>query len=207
MAGFVIDNPVGRREDVGLADLDAGGNRDGDAQFAARNREIADSRQWPRQGAAPIIEARIGRRPSANRKVERELALFGDANLVGAGEPVRVGTDRHGAGRAGGDLEPHEDRVIALVDVIHEVGDGQARRHRIAQRTCREPGRKLPFDVHRQAGIARIEPIAVPAGLGTHVNRQLDLAAGRRRAFGDQLRLDPPRLGERGHEEKRKEPD
>jgi hypothetical protein len=37
------------------------------------------------------------------------------------------------------------------------------------------------------------------------VQRELDLAARRRGSFGDQLRLDPARLGESGDQQQREE--
>src|SRR6185437_16500266 len=61
------------------------------------------------------------------------------------------------------------------------------------------------LDLHRQAGVAGIDPIAMPARSRAHVDRELDLAAGRRRPFRDQLRLDAARGRERGHEQQRKE--
>ena len=41
----------------------------------------------------------------------------------------------------------------------------------------------------------------MPARGGAHVDRKLDLPARRRGAFGDQLRLDPTRVAQRGGEQ------
>ena len=155
------------------------------------------ARQRPRQRLPPSVELRAIGGSAANQHIQRQLALFGDANLVGAGEPAGLGPDWDRAARIGGNLEPHEHGVVSLIDVVHEAGDGQPLRHRIAQRACGEALGKLPLHVHRQAGVARVQPIAVPAGSWTHVDRKLDLAAGGCGALGDQLRLDTARVGER----------
>ena len=114
---------------------------------------------------------------------------------------MSLGADGNRAARIRRHLEPDEHGIIALVDVVHEAGDLEPGRDRIAQRPRGKAPRKLPFDVHRQAGVAGVQPIAVPARRGPHVDRQLDLAARRRRTFGDELRLDPARVGESGGEE------
>ena len=53
-----------------------------------------------------------------------------------------------------------------------------------------QPGGRLPLDAHRQPGIARVEPIAVPAGRCAHQDCKLDLASRNGARFGDELRLD-----------------
>src|SRR5438270_8359301 len=55
----------------------------------------------------------------------------------------------------------------------------------------------MPVDTHRQAGVARIEPVTVPTGGGPHVDRKLDLAARRRWPLGEEPGLDPARADER----------
>jgi hypothetical protein len=104
--------------------------------------------------------------------------------------------------RIGRHLEPRQHRIVAIEHIVHEVGDLEPRRHRVAQRSDGEPFGQMPLHVHRQARVARVHPITVPARRGAHVDRELDLAARRRRAFGDQLRLDAARVRQRREEQK-----
>jgi len=105
-----------------------------------------------------------------------------------------------GLGR-GGHVQGGEQDVVALVDVVHQAGDLEPAGHGIAQRAGREPLGELPLHVHRQAGVAGVLPVTVPARRGQHADRQLDLAAGRRGPFRDQLGFDPARLGQRRREQ------
>jgi hypothetical protein len=57
------------------------------------------------------------------------------------------------------------------------------------------------LDIHGETGIARVKPIAVPAGLRMHVDCKLDFTTRGCRAFRDELRLDPACLEERGPED------
>jgi hypothetical protein len=199
----IIHRSVVDWKQVRLADLDRLRDGDGDAQFVARRLEMADADDRTGKGPSPLVEPAALRRPTPNRQIEREFALLRYADLVGAGEPAGIGADRDGAGRSDGHLQPNEHAIVALVDIVHEVSDREPRRHRIAQRSRREARRQLPFHVHRQSGIAGIQPIAVPAWRRTHVDRKLNLASGRSGTFSDQPRLYPTRLAERGHEQER----
>ena len=66
---------------------------------------------------------------------------------------ARIG---HGAACARRNLQPHEDGIIRLVDVVHDAGDGEPRRHRIAKR----PNRNSP------AGSCHFTSIGRPASPG-----------------------------------------
>jgi hypothetical protein len=203
LLGAVIDDAVFGWEDIGLADLHVARERDGDAHVVARDVETGKAAERLRKRLPPRVELRAAGGSGADQQIERELALLGHADFVGAGEPARVGADRNGAVRVRRHLQPHEHRIIVLVDVVHEVSDLDPPGHRVAQRTGRKALRQAPLHVHRQASIAGVQPIAVPARVGAHVDGKLDLAARRRWAFGDQLRRDVLRLRECWHEQKR----
>jgi hypothetical protein len=47
----------------------------------------------------------------------------------------------------------------------------------------------------------------MPAGVGAHVQRKVDLPAGYRRSFRNEFRLNPARLRHRGREQKRQKKD
>jgi len=80
--------------------------------------------------------------------------------------------------------------MVALIDIVDDSRDQQPVGHREAKGGQLGTRRQLPFDLHRQAGIARIEPVTVPARARVHDNRQLDVAARHRWSFGDQFGLD-----------------
>ena len=116
--------------------------------------------------------------------------MLGDADLVRARQPLRLAADRQDPVRILRHLKPDKHRMVALVDVIHQAADIQPLRHRIAQRTDAGAFGQRPFNLHRQAGIARVLPVTVPTLLRVHDDRELDLAARPHRALGDQLGLD-----------------
>src|SRR4029077_16563799 len=132
---------------VRLVDRDARWKRDRDAQLVAGKGEMADRRERLWQGAGPLIELHPVGRARTNRQVQRQLALLGNTDLVGAGEPMRFRPDRHNAARLRRHLEPDEYRIILLVNVIHQARDLEATGEGVAQGPRREPRRKLPLYV------------------------------------------------------------
>jgi hypothetical protein len=157
----------------------------------------------PERSKWPRVELGAVRRPAADRQIEREFALLGNANALGAGEPVSVGADRHRPGRVRRHSEPNEDGIIVLEHVVHQSGDREAGGHWIAERTHCEAVGKLPIDLHRQAGVSGVLPVAMPALLRAHVDGEVDLAAWGRGPLGDQLRNDVLRGGDGRHEQER----
>jgi hypothetical protein len=128
----IVDHAGVGRKNVGLAEGDAGGEREGDFDAVAGTGEARRAAERARECAAPFVEAAVAGRQAAGLYVERDLAAFGNTYFVGTGEPVELGADRDGSSCTRRDIEPHEDGMIALVDVVHEPGDGEAARHRIA---------------------------------------------------------------------------
>ena len=143
------------------------------------------------KSAAPLVEPRalgsaVPRRP-ANRARSSPLRERKSCRCRRASAPRRGSGSRPmrppgpSAGRA-----PH-NRARRHSSSARRSSAGSAPGSAAAPRQAR---RNLPIHAHRQAGIARVEPIAVPARLGPHDDRQLDLAAGHRRSFSDQFRRD-----------------
>ena len=83
---------------------------------------MTDRPEGLRQLLPPVVELRAVRRARSYGEIERELALLGHANLLGTGEPVRVGADRHRARCIRRHLQPHQHRIIPLEHVIHQAG-------------------------------------------------------------------------------------
>ena len=107
-----------------------------------RRRNVAKlPRGWGSAWRHASNRARFGI-PLPTGRSSDKIALLGDANLVGAGEPARLGPDRDWSTGVGGNLQPHEQRIVLLVDIIHEVRDLEPRRDRIAKRPDGEPVRK-----------------------------------------------------------------
>jgi len=155
----------------------------------------------------PRVELRpVGRAgPCPHRQIERKLALFGHADLVGASEPTRRGADVERAVCRARHMNRREDSIILLVNVVHQVRDLEPSGNRIAQRSDGQDFRQLPLHVHWQARVARVEPISVPSGFRAHVDRDLDGAAGRRRSLRHQFGRDVLRGRQRRPEEEHEE--
>ena len=148
-------------------------------------------RQRPRQRPPPLVELRaLGACPLPTGRSSDSSPCSGTQILsVQASQcaSARIGTTPRASGRH---LQPRQHGIVALVDVVHRARRRSAASAPDSAAARREALGQLPLHVHRQAGIARVEPIAVPARRWTHVDRQLDLAARRCRAFGDQFGLD-----------------
>ncbi len=187
----IIDLPVDQREDIGLTQCDAGGKRDGEAQLVAGKLEMRRGSERTREQLPPLVEAGpLAGGALPDRHLQREAAALRHADLVGAGQPLRLGGDGQHAACVSRCLQSHQHRMVALVDVVHQPADVQPLRHRIAEWPKAGAARQRPFDLHWQTGVARVLPIAVPTLAGVHDDRQIDLAARPHRSFGDQLRLD-----------------
>jgi hypothetical protein len=70
--------------------------------------------------------------------------------------------------------------IIMLIDMIHEAGHEQPLGDGIAELRRSYLAGQRPVDGQAQPGIARIVPIAVPALVGLHEQRERHLAARRR---------------------------
>ena len=171
-----------------LTDLHGRGQRNCDAQLAVREAKARFAAQRRGQGGAPAVKPGVGLAGLADSDLGCQLALFGHADFVGTGQPLRLGAQvqhltRLGTGRHG---EGHQQGIFGLVDVVHQPGDGQRCGHRIGQRPRLRAGRQGPVDRHALPGIAGVLPIAMPARFGLHVDRQGDRAAGQGRTFRQQ---------------------
>ena len=173
----IIDRAVGRGKEIRLADRRAGRDRDRQAQRPGGQREMRDRCKRARQGATEIVEPRIDSRRAAGRHIERHDALFGNANLFGACQPVQLGGEMLDAARPRWRFQAHQDGIIFFVNEVRNVGDEQLGRHRIAHRPDRPARRQRPFDRHRLARVAGVGPVTVPARRGAHRNREINLAA------------------------------
>jgi len=71
----------------------------------------------------------------------------------------------------GGHRDRHRQQHVLRVAVAHDGSAREALRIGPADFARGEAGRKLPSDPRRQAGIARIAPVGVPAGLGLQAQR------------------------------------
>jgi hypothetical protein len=176
----IVERAVGKRKEIGVGERHRRRQRDGEADDACPALEPAATGERLGHRLAIEVELRpAGEAPDADREVERDGGALGDADLVGADQIIELRPDRQlGAkGQAGRQAEVGEKGVAALIDIIDETADLEALRHGIAQRPRRDPGRQLPGDAGRSAGIAGILPIAVPARPRLHQKRQRDDAA------------------------------
>jgi hypothetical protein len=93
----ISDGAIGQWVEVGPADIHPGGNRHRQPEAIACDRELRRLVERFGQCGSKCIEPRaVGWRDRAiaHHQVDREHRLFGHANLIGAGEPVKLGADR-----------------------------------------------------------------------------------------------------------------
>ena len=146
---------------------------DGQAQLAVLDRKGGLRPQRARQMGAPAIEARARCRHDltvTDRQFQRQVAAFGHAHLVGAGQPLRRRLHRQArAGcHASRDLQVRQYRIGAFVNMVHQARDQQRFGHWIAQGADGHALGQSPVHGHAQARVAGIFPIAVPAPFGHH---------------------------------------
>ncbi len=128
-------------------------------------------RQMPAGRRKHWRDGRIGgRRLRRDRQFQVEFGTSGDAD-IGAGEPRCFGVERGGLSRRqrfrGSDRNQEIDGsgIAVIADaVLHEVLG-----HRPEDVPRREPGRQLPVDCRRQAGIAGVLPVDMPTRLDLEV--------------------------------------
>ena len=136
---------------------------------------------------------------SATGSTSSSLRLLRDAGLL-ADEPVGLGGEAHRlAGfQSGRDLELRQQQHLAFVAVVDERPRGERMRRGPLDRAGFDTGRQRPGERRRQAGIARIAPIRVPAVGHLEAQRHRHRLAGHDgRPLADQFRLDMRRLDRR----------
>ena len=96
----------------------------------------------------------------ADRQVERQLCLARNADIR-ADQPVGVRFEVHGAAgvevRRRGDR--HQEIGRSVIPVIADRAEDEAFRHGPGDLAGAEPGRQVPGDLGRQAGIAGVAPV------------------------------------------------
>ena len=191
----IIDRAIGQREEIGVADRHRGGQRHAEPEGAARRWRSGPRRRAG--GAAPCGSRRtravaVGV-PSPTVRSSAISACSGtQISSVQASHLAvpRIGSLRAGR-EAGGHVERDQVGVIGLIDIVHQPGDQQRMRHRILQRPGGDAGGQLPVDRRLDPGVAGILPIAVPALLGLHRQRDRRRPSGSRLgALGDEARAD-----------------
>jgi hypothetical protein len=191
----IVDGVMRGGEEIALAfRLGSGGERDGEAQRLALDLIGSLCAQRLGQRRAPRVElgAAIGRHHAvAHLQDRREVGLARHADRIGADEIVEMHPDREIALGIRRHLQRHQRCERAFIDIVHQPRDQQPLRHRIADLAGGGARRQGPFGPRRQPGIARIEPIGVPALFGHRSERERHLAARRRPfALGDQADID-----------------
>ena len=211
----VVDQALGGEEHMRRAQIERRGQRDRQPHPAVGQREIGAFGQRRGQFLPPAIEARIALAARSLERADRERgrqpAAFGHADLVGAGQPVglRRHRERCAGSRVGGNRERDQQRIVVLVDMVHQPGDQQRLGHRIARRPGLRAGRERPPETHPEARVAGVLPVTVPARFGGHRHRERHRLARRDAgSLGDQRGGDvrrPPnrRLRQRRHGEER----
>ena len=155
------DRLVFRREHVRCRERQRAGQRNAEADRLSRDLESGRTAERGGQLRPPAIEAQIRRGRAAgcrNHHFGGQIGAFGHADLVGAGEPFGMDADRQAGSRNGirRQGERNEDRIGILVDVVHQPGDDQRVRHRIAQRAGAGAGRQRPRQRQPEAGVAGV---------------------------------------------------
>ncbi len=154
-----------------------------EAELAALRLERRGRAQRTGQRLAPRLEprrrSRIGRAVADGQR-GRDGRTLGHTDAGIAYEVVELG--RHRQLRALGQpcrhIERDEQRIGLLIDMVHQSGDDERARHRIGRIARLHAPRQRPCGVEREAAVARRLPIAVPARLGAHADRQRGVRAG-----------------------------
>ena len=106
---------------------------------------------------------------------------------------MALGAQRERGSRRDALVQRHlgEHRIFAVIDIIHDAADHEPLGDRIAQLANRHALGQVPFEAVRKAGFARIEPIAVPAFIRLHTDRDGEaLARCRGQRLGEKIGLD-----------------
>ena len=131
------------------------------------------------------------RAPSPTVSDVETVARLGHADARRADQIVELGRDRQRRplGQPRRHVDRHEQRIGLLVDMVHQPRDHQRRRHRIGGIARLHALGQRPVDLHREAAVARRLPIAVPARLRRHRDRDRGArAGGGRQALGRRAR-------------------
>ncbi len=99
-----------------------------------------------------------------HRDAQREPAFFGNA-LLAAGQPG--GVELHlqvAAVEAGGDGQRHRQQHRAVVAVVGQRAERELARRGPGDVARRHTGGQGPFELGRQARVARVLPVGVPLG-------------------------------------------
>ena len=106
------------------------------------------------------------------------MQIFSHTSQLACPRSVTDAAGREPGGRRDRDGEHHLVRVAEA----HRRADGDAMRMRPGDGPGAEPRRELPVDRHRLAGVARIDPVGVPARVDALAHAHPEGGAGRDRA-------------------------
>ena len=169
-----------------------------------RPRPRRGSRLVAARGLEQLRPARVDVRSRGGLQIEREIGRTRYALLL-AHQPFGVGLDRD---RAAGrkrcwNLERDRQKNLAVVAVVGERRDVDARRRGPFDVAGLEAGRQRPLDRRRQSGVAGVAPVRVPLAIHFQAQSQRQRLAGDDcSALGDELGLDVVGLyGRRAHGE------
>ena len=190
--GGVVQGIFAGRIEPGIARRAAGRKGDSDPDHRAVNLELCLTAKRPRQFHAPRIEPGAvdwRHETVANDKIQRQFVMFWYADLVCARQAVNRQPDRECRPlcQSGRDVELYQQRMLGVEDMVHQISNDEAFGHRIARCADRRVLGQAPVQPRGQTRIARILPIAMPAGFGLHADCQCNHASGCRRAgFGNE---------------------
>ncbi|GJE71085.1 hypothetical protein CHKEEEPN_2627 [Methylorubrum podarium] len=193
LRGGIVEGTLGIGEEGGPGHAGEIGPVEMQHEAVARAGGAIRSGRRLRQGGAGAGEERglsRGRlRGVRHRQIEAQLRRARNADLLADEVGERAGQPRGLAGLGAlGNLERHQQGDGALVAEIHQGLDRDPLRDGPLHRADREALGQAPRHLRRQAGIARIAPVDVPARLHRHVQAERHRAAGHQRlALGHEL--------------------
>ena len=131
-------------------------------------------RPGPREfGNSPLFVAQIRCIATGNGDLQLQIGALRDTKLVVADQPRRPGPERQPvAGKRFflGDLQQQQRwLVVAVAHQVHERHESRRRESEFAEFKC---FRCFPAEAGCLAGVARIDPVSVPAGVGSELETQ-----------------------------------
>ena len=124
-------------------------------------------------GNPPLFVDGIGCIATGNGNFQFQVRPLRNTKLVVANQPRRPGLQRQpvaGKWLFLGDLQQQQGRLV--VAVAHQVHEGHESRRRESEFAEFKPFRRVPAEAGRLAGVARIDPVRVPARIGSELQTQ-----------------------------------